>query len=65
MVRGGPRDRHGDLCLGGKSLKPGLPVGGFVFFSRGAHTRCVVIAAEDPGGAVVEIHALMVPKPPP
>ena len=54
----------GDLYLGGKSLKPGLPVSGFVFFPRGDYQGVFVIAVQDPGGAVVEIYGPMVPKPP-
>lgn len=54
----------GDLYLGGKSLKSGLPVSGFVFFPRGEYQGVFVVASEDPGGAIVEIFGPMVPKPP-
>lgn len=54
----------GDLYLGAKPLKPGLPVSGFVFFPRGAYQGVFVVASEDPGGAVIEIYGPMVPKPP-
>src|SRR3989441_9500639 len=54
----------GDLYLGGKLLKPGLPVSGFVFFPRGGYQGVFVVASEDPGGAILEIYGPMVPKPP-
>ena len=54
----------GDLYLGGKLLKPGLPVNGFVFFPRGEYQGVFVVASEEPGGAIVEIYGPMVPKPP-
>ncbi len=53
----------GDLYLGAKSSKPGLPVSGFVFFPRGEYQGVFVVAAEDPGGAIVEIHGPVVPRP--
>lgn len=54
----------GDLYLGGKMLKPGLPVSGFVFFPEGTYQGVFVIASEDPAGPIVEIYGPMVPKPP-
>ena len=54
----------GDLYLGGKSLKPGLPVSGFVFFPRAEYQGVFVVASEDPGGAIVEIYGPVVPRPP-
>lgn len=54
----------GDLYLGGKLLKPSLPVSGFVFFPRGEYQGVFVVASEDPGGTIVEIYGPMVPKPP-
>lgn len=54
----------GDLYLGAKMMKPGVPVSGFVFFPGAAYQGVFVIAAEDPGGAIVEIYGPMVPKPP-
>ena len=53
----------GDLYLGAKTSKPGLPVSGFVFFPRGDYAGIYVIAVEEPGGAVHEIYGPMVAQP--
>src|SRR5436309_4567821 len=53
----------GDLYLGAKTSKPGLPVSGFVFFPRGDYVGIYVIAVEEPGGAVHEIYGPMVAQP--
>jgi len=54
----------GELYLGAKALKPGLPVSGFVFFPHGQYQGVFVIASEEAGGAIVEIYGPLVPKPP-
>ena len=53
----------GDLYLGAKVSKPGLPVSGFVFFPAAEYTSVRLIAIEQPGGAIVDISGPMVPKP--
>ncbi len=53
----------GDLYLGAKTSKPGLPVSGFVFFPRGDYVGIYVIAVEEPGGAVHEVYGPMVAQP--
>jgi hypothetical protein len=53
----------GDLYLGAKTSKPGLPVSGFVFFPAGEYTGITVIAVEQPSGIVKEIPGPLVPKP--
>jgi hypothetical protein len=53
----------GDLYLGAKTAKPGLPVSGFVFFPEGQYTGVYVIAVEQPSGLVREIHGPAVPRP--
>lgn len=53
----------GDLYLGAKTSRPGLPVSGFVFFPRGEYRGVVLIVQEEPGGGVREIFAPVVPPP--
>jgi len=53
----------GDLYLGAKTSKPGLPVSGFVFLPRGDYVGIYVIAVEEPGGAVHEVYGPMVAQP--
>lgn len=53
----------GELYLGAKVSKPGLPVSGFVFFPAAEYSGVRVIAIEQPGGAIAEIAGPMVPKP--
>jgi hypothetical protein len=53
----------GDLYLGAKTSKPGLPVSGFVFFPEGEYRGVYVITVEQPSGAVREIYGPMVPRP--
>src|SRR5437867_1276105 len=53
----------GDLYLGAKTSKPGLPVSGFVFLPRGDYVGIDVIAVEEPGGAVHEVYGPMVAQP--
>jgi len=53
-------DQLGELYLGEKTAKPGLPVSGFVFFPRGDYAGVRVVAVERPGGAVQDVFGPMV-----
>lgn len=53
----------GDLYLGAKASKPGLPVSGFVFFPAAEYVGVYVVAVEQPGGRVQEIFGPLVPRP--
>lgn len=53
----------GELYLGAKTSRPGLPVSGFVFFPERRYTGVYVITVQQPGGAVREVYGPMVPPP--
>jgi hypothetical protein len=54
----------GDLYLGEKMSKPGIPVSGFVFFPEGRYAGVQVVAVERTSGKVQEVFGRMVATPP-
>ena len=53
-------DQLGELYLGEKTAKPGIPVSGFVFFPEGRYVGVRVVAVGRPGGDVQDVFGPMV-----
>jgi hypothetical protein len=53
-------DQLGELYLGEKTSKPGLPVSGFVFFPEGRYAGVRVVAVDRTGGDVEDVFGPMV-----
>jgi hypothetical protein len=53
-------DQLGGLYLGEKTVRPGIPASGFVFFPEGRYAGVQVVAVGQPGGDVQDVFGPMV-----